>query len=403
MSRKKNRSTNAPHKPYLSTSPDIAEQLQQLAAANGTTVDNLVRETALDTEPLPDEVSEAQIKMPSPFEDKKDLSSSAVTSESKNPKKESTPNCKERTPVKPEEQELSGISATLSPMSPEDAAKDPVLAGVRQMEEEKQEERHTESQEQIEVAKKLGMWEEETEKMGDNAKSQDDSKLEKDSTDNNKENDKVPFDEEKLMGEETGEEKVSGPIIPPSDSDGFWSKFGKLMKKKFDVPLWCLIVIFIVSMFGLQYIQGLMLGFRLHLPQYEESTEQVVKPIINISIPAEDGSHTYHFEPDSLDEIKDDPGFLGVSCSDVKKDGKNHIIVKQVVDFSPASFVGLSEGDEIISIDGEIMDDFDDVKEYIGNKKAGDAITLQYISSEQPNVKKDITINLTTRNNFILE
>ena len=403
MSRRKNRPTNAPHKPYLSTSPDIAEQLQQLAAANGTTVDNLVRETALDTEPLPDEVSETQIKMPSPFDDKKDFASSATTSDSQNPKKGPTSTYKEKTPVKPEDQGLSGLPITLSPMSPEDAAEDPVLAGVRQMEDEKQEERHTESQEQIEAAKKLGMWEEETEKTGENDKSQDNSESKNASTNNNKENDKVPFDEEKLMGEEEGEEKVSGPIIPPLDAGGFWAKFGKLMKKKFDVPLWCLIIIFIVSMFGLQYIQGLMLGFRLHLPQYEESTEQVIKPIVNITIPAEDGNHTYQFESDPLDDIKDDPGYLGVSCNDEKKNGKNHIIIKQVVEFSPASFAGLTAGDEIISIDGEIMNDFDAVKEYIGNKKAGDAIILQYISSEQPDVQKDITINLTTRNNFILE
>jgi serine protease Do len=88
----------------------------------------------------------------------------------------------------------------------------------------------------------------------------------------------------------------------------------------------------------------------------------------------------------------DKPGFLGVGCTkDEKKPG---LAVQQVVEGSAAEKAKIEEGDSILELDGQKVDDFQVFTQIIRSKHAGETVKLK-ISHDGK--ERDVTVTLGER------
>lgn len=92
-------------------------------------------------------------------------------------------------------------------------------------------------------------------------------------------------------------------------------------------------------------------------------------------------------EPQSRDEVKPRPGFLGIGFGDVPELLAEHlglasasgVIVNDIWAESPAAKAKLSRNDIVISVDGYEVKGSSDFVRLLGEHKAGDAIKIEYL------------------------
>jgi C-terminal processing protease CtpA/Prc len=95
--------------------------------------------------------------------------------------------------------------------------------------------------------------------------------------------------------------------------------------------------------------------------------------------------HGYKFftDDDSLDLEMERPGYLGVNLqtlgdqlADYFKAGDNRVLIESVGDDSPAEKAGLKAGDVVLKIDGEEIEEVDDLVSLIRSHKKDDVVKI---------------------------
>lgn len=109
---------------------------------------------------------------------------------------------------------------------------------------------------------------------------------------------------------------------------------------------------------------------------------------------------------DQLNEDFDTRPFLGVAFVEGNDGSGNPIGIKidYVYEYSPAYFAGIKAGDIIMSIDGEKIDNYNDLANAIDKRKANETISIELATAGDNGVNVvTIGATLTYRGNFELE
>lgn len=140
----------------------------------------------------------------------------------------------------------------------------------------------------------------------------------------------------------------------------------------------------LVSLIG-ACLSGGMVGYLVARRQIKAAAErfELQKPEVRIYPPRPEEEKPWHFELPEIPELPSFPLHPGEEVSGAW--------IREVIPDSPADKAGLQEGDLIIAVDGQRVDEEHPLAELIGRYEPGDRVRITYLREEE---KHEVRVKL---------